>query len=56
MSYSYLVLLIYVNEMIYLPGNLPFFRVHVSHFMAQDDSPANVISMYVVGEGPGAIL
>ena len=28
-----------------------------NHFMAQDDSPnANVISMHVVGEGPGAIL
>ena len=57
MSYSYLVLLIYVNETIYLPGNLPFFKTHVNHFMAQDDSPAtNVISMHVVGEGRGAIL
>jgi len=57
MSYSYLVLLIYVNEMIYLPGNLPFFKIHVNHFMARDDSPAvNVISMHVAGEGPGAIL
>ena len=57
MSYSYLVLLIYVNEMIYLPGNLPFFKIHVNHFMAQDDSPAaNVISMHVAGEGRGAIL
>ena len=57
MSYSYLVLLIYVNETIYLPGNLPFFKIHVNHFMAQDDSPAaHVISMHVVGEGPGAIL
>ena len=57
MSYSYLVLLIYVNEMIYLPGNLPFFKIHVNHFMAQDDSPAaSVISVHVVGEGPGAIL
>ena len=57
MFYSYLVLLIYVNETIYLLGNLPFFRIHVNHFMAGDDSPAaNVISMHVVGEGPGAIL
>ena len=57
MSSSYLVLLIYVNETIDLPGNLPFFKIHINHFMAQDDSPAaNVISMHVVGEGPGAIL
>ena len=57
MFYSYLFLLIYVNETIYLLGNLPFFKIHVNHFMALDDSPAaNVISMHVVGEGPGAIL
>ena len=57
MSYSYLVLLIYVNETIYLLGNLPFFKIHVNHFMAWDDSPAaSVISMHVAGEGPGAIL
>ena len=57
MSSSYLVLLTYVNETIDLPGNLPFFKIHINHFMAQDDSPAaNVISMHVVGEGPGAIL
>ena len=57
MSYSYLVLLTYVNETIYLPRNLPFFKIHVNHFMAQDDSPAaNVISMHVVGDRPGAIL
>ena len=38
-------------------GNMPFFRIHVNSFMARDDSPvANVISMHVVGEGPGAIL
>ena len=49
---SYLVLLIYVKEMIYLPGNLPFFKIHVNHFFARDDSPAaHVISMHVVGEG-----
>ena len=57
MSYSYLVLLIYVNEMIYLPGNLPFFKIHVNHFMAQGDSSAAiVISMHVAGEGCGTIL
>ena len=54
---SYIVLLIYVNETIHLYGNLPFFKIHVNHFMARDDSPAvNVISMHVVGEGPGALL
>ena len=43
--YSYIVLLICVNEMIYLPGNLPFFKIHVNRFVAQDDSPgASVIS------------
>ena len=53
---SYLVLLIYVKEMIYLPGILPFFKIHVNQFLAQDDSPAaNVTSRHVVGEGPGAI-
>ena len=53
MFYSYLVFLIYVNETIYLLGNLPFFKIHVNHFMAWGDSPAaNVISMHVVGEGP----
>ena len=52
----YLVLLIYVKEMIYLPGILPFFKIHVNQFLAQDDSPAaNVTSRHVVGEGPGAI-
>ena len=57
MLYSDIVLLIYVNETIYLLGNLPFFKIHVNHFMARDDSPAvNVISMHVVGEGPGALL
>ena len=46
MFYSYIVLLIYVNETIYLLGNLPFFKVHVNHFMAQDSSScASVISM-----------
>ena len=45
MFYLYIVLLIYVNETIYLLGNLPFFKIHVDRFMARDDSPcANVIS------------
>ena len=40
-----IVLPIYVNETIYLLGNLPFFNIHASHFMALDNSPcANVIS------------
>ena len=40
-----IVLLIYVNETIHLYGNLPFFKIHVNHFMALDDPPgANVIS------------
>ena len=39
------VLLSYVNETMFLLGNLPFFKGHVNHFMAWDDSPcANVIS------------
>ena len=45
------------GETMYLPGNLPFFKIHVNQFLAWDDSPAaHVISMHVVGEGPGAIL
>ena len=41
-----------VKEMIYLPGILPFFKIHVNQFLAQDDSPAaNVTSRHVVGEG-----
>ena len=54
---SYLVLLIHVKEAMYLPGNFPFFKIHVNQFLAPDDSPAaHVISMHVMGEGPGAIL
>ena len=57
MLYSYTVLLICVNETVYLFGNLPFFKINVHHFVAGDDSPgANVVSMHVAGEGPGAIL
>ena len=44
-SMLYIVLLIYVNKTVYLLENLPFFKIHVNHFMAQDNSPcANVIS------------
>ena len=39
MLYAYIVLLIYVNETIYLFRNLPFFKIHVNCFMAQDESP-----------------
>ena len=40
-----IVLLIYVNETMNLFGNLPFFKIHVNHIMARDNSPcANVIS------------
>ena len=43
--YSYIVLLIYVNESIYLLGNLPFFKIHVNPFMVWYDSLcASVIS------------
>ena len=39
------VLLSYVNETVYLLENLPFFKIHINCFMAQDDSPcANAIS------------
>ena len=42
---------------LYLPGILPFFKIHVNQFLAQDDSPAaNVTSRHVVGEGPGGLL
>ena len=35
----------YVDETIYLLGNLPFFKIPVNCFMARDDSPcASVIS------------
>ena len=35
---------------------MPFFKIHVNQVLARDDSPAaNIISMHVVGEGPGAI-
>ena len=44
-----IVLLIYVNESIYLLGNLSFYRIHVNHVMAREDSPsANVISEWML--------
>ena len=49
MLYSYTVLLIYVNETIYLYGDLPFFKIHVNHFMAWHDSPgAKIISKWIL--------
>ena len=42
-------LLICVNKTMHLLGNLPFFKIHVNCFMAQDDSPcASVISRYML--------
>ena len=35
MLYSYIVLLIYVKETVYLFGNLPFFKIHVNRIMAR---------------------
>ena len=49
MLYSYAVLLIHVIETIYLYGNLPFFKIHVNHFMTRDDSPsAKIISKCIL--------
>ena len=46
MRFSYgNVLLSYVNETMYLLGNLPFFKINVNCSMARDDSPCvNAIS------------
>ena len=39
------IFLSYVDETMSLLGNLPFFKIHINHFMAQDNPPcANVIS------------
>ena len=54
MLYSYIALLIYVNETIYLLGNLPFFEIHVSVLWPR--MTHLVLKMHVVGEGPGATL
>ena len=42
----------------YLYGGLPFFKIQVNHFMAQDKPfGAKIIpKMHLMGEGPGAIL
>ena len=50
MHFSYgNVLLSYVNETMYLLGNLPFFKIHVNCFMAQDDSPcAKAMSKFML--------
>ena len=49
MLYSYIVLLIYINETVYLYGNLPFFKIDVNRFMAWDDSPgAKIISKCIL--------
>jgi len=32
-----------VNETIYLYGNLPFFRIHATCFMAWNDSPGAIL-------------
>ena len=44
---SYIVLPIYVNETIYLYGNLPFFKIHVNHFMAREDSPGAILWVFI---------
>ena len=45
---------------IYLLGKLPFFKVHVNHFIAWMTHLVPVLSVHlkmcVVGEGPGATL
>ena len=56
MFYSYIVLLIYVNETIYLYGNLPFFKIHVNHFLAQDDSPGTKVILKEETARTGSIL
>ena len=45
------------NLFLYLYGNLPFFKIHVRHFLAWVGSPGtNVISKCMLWVGPGAIL
>ena len=39
-----MVFLSYINETMYLLGNLPFFKIHVNCFMAGDDSPFAILS------------
>ena len=46
-----MVLLVCVNKTMYLLGNLPFFKIHFSCFMAQDDSTcASVFSRCMLWE------
>ena len=60
MLYSHTVLLICVNETMYLYGNLPFSKIHVNHVMAQDGSSgAKVLSkciLWVRGLVPFSVL
>ena len=58
MCFSYgNVFLSYVNEIMYLLGNLPFVKIHVNCFMARDDSPCAILSQNACcGRGPGATL
>ena len=39
-------------------GGLPFFKIQVNHFMAQDEpfGAKKYPKMHLMGEGPGAIL
>ena len=42
---------------LYLLGNLPFFKIHVNHFMAQENTLSQCyLKMYVVREEPQVIL
>ena len=51
------ILLSYVNETMSLLRNLPFFKIHVNHFMAQESTLSQCyLKMYVVGEEPQVIL
>ena len=38
------ILLSYVNETMSSLGNLPFFKIHVNHFMARDSSPCSNVT------------
>ena len=51
------ILLSYVNETMSLLRNLPFFKIHVNHFMAQENTLSQCyLKMYVVREEPQVIL
>ena len=51
------ILLSYVNETMSLLRNLPFFKIHVNHFMAQENTLSQCyLKMYVVPEEPQVIL